>query len=275
MMFSRKKNINTFYRVDKVRVPTQPRRRLVRDYYQHPGQQLQRRIIIIISAIALIILWQAALQMPAFSLTTITIKGLTYIPADNLKPQIETTLHRKRWLFFHNDNYFLFRPFDLANQLKSDFALQEVSIKKHFPHTLEITATEGIAPFVRQTSTAYYKLSFTGQTQETVPSVPDHTTVIADERLDQSQDIPLSYLQQASAVLKAWNIKMVTLQKFHLTDDADTIIISVDKGYRLYLSTQDDYSLQINRYNELISQNYLPAGIQYVDLRFGDYLYFK
>jgi hypothetical protein len=78
--------------------------------------------------------------------------------------------------------------------------------------------------------------------EEQVGTVPEHTTVIADERADQSQDIPLTYLQQASAVLKAWDLSpsLAKLEKFHLTDDADTIMISVDKGYRVYLSPEED-----------------------------------
>lgn len=272
-----KKNLNAFYRVDKVKVPTQPRRQLVHDYYQNPGQKLQRRIIMIITAIAVILLWQASLQMPFLNLTHFDIKGLSYIPSDNLKPAIENILQKKRWVFFHNNNYFLFKQFDLSDKLKADFALKDIVIKKHFPNTLEVIATEGIAPFVRQTPAAYFKLSYTGQTQEQVGTVPEHTTVIADERADQSQDIPLTYLQQASAVLKAWDLSpsLAKLEKFHLTDDADTIMISVDKGYRVYLSPEEDYAKQLGRYKELLGQNYLPAGVQYVDLRFGNYLYFK
>lgn len=277
MIFKRKKNINSFYRADKIKVPTQPRRQLVHDYYQRPGQIIHRRVVIIISVIALILFWQAALQMPFFSLTTIEVKGLTYIPRETIKPRIDEVLQRSRWLFFHNNNYFLFKPFDLADRLRADFALTNITIRKHFPNRLEIVAAESIALFVRQTPAAYFQLSYTGQTQEQIQSVPDKATVIADERTDQSQDIPLSYLQQASAVLKDWDLNptMASIEKFHLTDDSDSIIVSVNKGYRLYLSPKEDYHKQLARYKELLTQNYLPAGIEYVDLRFGDYLYFK
>lgn len=277
MMNRRQKKMNTFYRVNKVKVPTQTRRQLVHEYYQHPRQKTQRRIIVIISLIALVLIWQGILQVPWFRLSKTTIKGLTYIPAETIQPKIDAVLTKQRWIFFQNSNFFLFQSFDLADTLQAEFALKDIKIAKHFPQSLEITATESIAAFVRQTPAAYFELSYTGQTLGQIQSVPERKTVIADERADQSQDISLTYLQQASDVLQAWDLSpsLVTLEKFHLTDDADTMMISVDKGYRIYLSPQEDYAKQLGRYKELLSQNYLPTGIQYLDLRFGNYLYYK
>lgn len=270
---------NRFYRLDTTRVAAEPRRRQVYDYYREPpAQKTMSRAYLVMGIIAIILIGQSIFQVPWLALRHVVIEGLPDIPREQLDQRINPVLEKHRWLVFKNSNYLLFKPGKLQQQLTDDFWLKDVTIRKQFPNTLRISGQERILPFVRQTPEAFTQLDYRGQQLGDLASTTVPTNiVIADERSDRSQWISTDYLEKASAIRQAWNLpaESIAITKFHLIDDDRQIVVSTSRGYRVLFSAQDSYSQQIQRLHDLLDQNIIPATIQYVDLRFGDHVYFK
>lgn len=270
---------NRFYRLDTTRVANEPRRRQVYDYYREPpAQRTMSRAYLVMGIIAIFLIGQSIFQVPWLALSHVTIEGLPDIPREQLDQRINPVLQQHRWLIFKNSNFLLFKSGKLQQQLTDDFWLKNVIIRKQFPNTLHIKGEERILPFVRQTPEAFTQLDYRGQQLGDLASTTIPTNVvIADERSDRSQWISTDYLEKASAIRQAWNFPtdMITISKFHLTDDDRQLIVSTSRGYRVLFSASDSFGPQIQRLRDLLDQNVIPAAIQYVDLRFGDHVYFK
>ncbi len=270
---------NRFYRLDTTRVANEPRRRQVYDYYREPpAQRTMSRAYLVMGIIAIFLIGQSIFQVPWLALSHVTIEGLPDIPREQLDQRINPVLQQHRWLIFKNSNFLLFKSGKLQQQLTDDFWLKNVIIRKQFPNTLHIKGEERILPFVRQTPEAFTQLDYRGQQLGDLASTTIPTNVvIADERSDRSQWISTDYLEKASAIRQAWNFPtdMITISKFHLNDDDRQLIVSTSRGYRVLFSSSDAFGPQIQRLRDLLDQNVIPATIQYVDLRFGDHVYFK
>ncbi len=270
---------NRFYRLDTTRVANEPRRRQVYDYYREPpAQRTMSRAYLVMGIIAIFLIGQSIFQVPWLALSHVTIEGLPDIPREQFDQRINPVLQQHRWLIFKNSNFLLFKSGKLQQQLTDDFWLKNVIIRKQFPNTLHIKGEERILPFVRQTPEAFTQLDYRGQQLGDLASTTIPTNVfIADERSDRSQCIITDYLEKASDIRQACNFPtdMITISKFHLTDDDRQLIVSTSRGYRILFSASDAFGPQIQRLHDLLDQNVIPATIQYVDLRFGDHVYFK
>ncbi len=270
-------NSNKFARIDRLQPFQKSRRELTRSYYNHRRPPNKKLIIRVIGVIAGLLILQSIFQLPWLKINNIVIQGLSQVPEQSVRQDIQAKLDERRFLIFKNNNYFIFKSGDLSEKLVANYFLDNISIKKSFPHTVEITAQERISPFVRQTPDAYYVLSYSGEIKEKTAEPPAGTSIIADERQDTSSNIPFKYLESVSKLVEQWDIneQQLIILKFHLTDEPDQIIASTDRGYRLIFSTTEEYSKQITRLKEILAQNILPQDIQYVDLRFENNVYFK
>ena len=272
------KNANKFHRVDKMQQTfAKPRRGLAQNYYQEVKKGKRKRVIRIIQIIILILLLQSIFQLPQLQLNKIEIEGLTNTPANGIKNEIQTVLNQKKWLIFKNSNYFLFSSGDLTERLATEYFLEDAYLDKSFPHTIKFGGKEKISPFVRQTPDAYYRLSYAGETLEQSNEPPKDVYIIADERENKAANLPLSYLEQATKLIKAWDFdpNILSIEKFKLNDETSQITISTNQGYRIIFSTEEEYGNQLQRLKEILQQNILPGDVQYIDLRFENSVYFK
>ncbi len=254
-----------------------PRRAEIGGYYQNkkPRQlNLIKRWLIIITVI---IVGQSLFQVPFLRLSNITIDGIKYIPSDQLENEIEEILDRKRWFIFRNDNYFLFQSYDLIQRLENEYHLTDIKLTKKFPQTLSLTAKERLSPFVRQTPEGYYAMNFRGEVLGQIDQPEPTQIIIADERTDQSQGIPLDYLETATNLLQTWAFKAEQLHitKFHLTDSNEDLKVTTSQNYRVFFTRGEDITVQLARLQEILSQDAVPETIEYIDLRFENNIYYK
>ena len=272
------KRANKFHRVDKMSQPfNKPRRAASQNYYQQARKVKRRRAWRIIQVIILLLLLQSIFQIPQLKIDRIEFRRLENVPTTEIELRLRALLDESRLLIFKNSNYFLFQSRSIEQILADQYFLEDISIQKQFPKTLIFEATEKISPFVRQTPDAYYSLSYTGETLGQSNQPPTDTYIIADERGDLTQNVPLSYLEEATDLLAAWQVdpSLIRLDRFHLTDEPDLLRLSTDKDLELIFGTAEDYTNQINRLEEILQQNILPTDTEYVDLRFANNIYFK
>jgi cell division septal protein FtsQ len=271
------KKANRFHRVDTLKTPQKPRRNVTQNYYQKERTGKRKKVLRIIWIIIAILLIQSIFQLPQLALSNIELHGFEHAPQDSITRDVEATLQQKRMFIFKNNNYILFKPGMLAEDLSNQYFLENVVIEKKFPSTVVVSGDERISPFVRQTPDAYYLLNYTGETLGQTNEAPNGTIIIADERQNIAETIPLKYLEQATDWLTAWEQRTaaVELNKLHLTDAGGQIIVSTTEDYRLVFTMEEDYALQLARLTAILEQDILPSEIEYIDLRFANNVYFK
>lgn len=253
------------------------RRALVyRDHYaQRPSQHsILKRILI---GIAIVLVAQSIFQVPVFQLRNISVNGLEYIQEAPVQSFIASELHRRRFMLFRNDNYFIFAKQGLRKRLEDTFFVNVVSIDKKFPHELAILLSERISAFVVQTPEEYTQLDTVGNPIGRIDAPSGRQSVIADERSDKSQPIARAYLELITSIKKQWEhtIPGIALEKFHLADDTAIVIVSTDKNFRVYFDPTKDIDKQLQRLQLFIADTSLQQPREYIDLRFDESLYVK
>ncbi|MBI4090445.1 MAG: FtsQ-type POTRA domain-containing protein [Candidatus Komeilibacteria bacterium] len=256
--------------------PGERRALVYRDHYARApvrSSALKRTLI----GIAVALVAQGFFQVPLFQLRAVTVSGLEYIPEDSIRPFIASELQLRRFLIFRNDNYFLFAENRFKKNLESNFFVNVISVKKDFPHGLVLSLSERISPFVVQTPENYIELDTSGTAIGAVDAPRERQSVIADERSDRSGPITREYLERITAIKKQWehDLPGIVIEKFHYTDDTAIIILSTDKGFRVFFDPTEDTAKQLVRLELFLADTSLKQPREYVDLRFDESLYIK
>ncbi len=251
---------------------------LYQDQYarKDSGRSSRFAKVAIISIAALLIV-QSIFQVPFFRISDIQIEGLKYVPIEQVRTFIDNELHRRRFLIFRNDNYFLFARAKMQKRLQDAFYLEVQQMTKKFPNTLIIKVRERISAFVVQTPEGYFTVGTDGKAIADVPKPQPNQILVADERSVRDRSIPLSYLETATTIAEDWQQTVVgaTLTAFHLTDDATQVIVSTDKGFQVFLDPKKDIHAQLARLSVYLQDRNFQAPKQYIDLRYDDNVYFK
>ena len=251
------------------------RETVYRDHYTE--NSLLSRLRWILVAIAALLLIQSILQIPFFQIRNIEVKGLTYIPEEEVQALVQSELNRRRFVIFKNDNYFLFVKRKLQERLEGGLYVRVMSIRKRFPRSLVLEIAERLSAFVVQTPEKYYQLDARGMPLQDVAAPQPHQSVIADERSERQSLIPLNYLEALTEIRKAWEARVpqTRIAKFHLTDDQSVITVSTDKQFRVIFDARKDLKKQVERLVVYVQDAGLEQPQEYIDLRLDERVYVK
>ena len=256
-----------------------PRRTSIyKDYYSVKRGGSYDKVKVAIVLVIVILLGQSIFQIPIFRIQHLSVQGLRYIPSENVEAFIVQELERRRFIFFKNNNYFLFADSRLADRLEKAFFVYVTSVEKKFPRELIVTVDERLSGFVVQTPDGYYVLDTRGDTIGPVDQPLPLQSVIADERVDRSAALPIEYLELATTIKELWEQALPTeirIAIFHLSDEPDIMRITTTQGFEVRMSPTKDIGQQIGRLSIFLQETSLDAPREYIDLRFDENLYIR
>lgn len=254
-----------------------PRRAsLTKDFYADGEQPRAKLVKRVIGGIAVVLLLQALFQLPFLRLQVIEINGLRYVPDTQVRDIVTSELHRRRFIIFKNDNFFIFSSTTLRKRLDAELQLDIQSIKRRFPNHLALTVKERVAAFVLQTPEHYVALDNAGNSTTPVPGPSGNQMVIADERATKEAALPGGYLEKITHIKDQWasSVTTVGIARFNLTDDAHIIVLTTDKKYKIYFNPDKDLDKQLERLAVYVAEGAAVSPGEYLDLRFEN-LYIK
>lgn len=254
------------------------RHALYQDQYARPAAGRSLRILKpVLIVIAVVLIVQSFFQIPYLRIDQVSIEGLKYIPVDQVRTYIDAELRRRRLVIFRNSNYFLVAEQKMRQRLEERFFVEVIELSKSFPDTLKIRIRERISAFVVQTPEGYFSLSVDGTAFQDVERPQDEQLLIADERALRERRVPLSYLEDATSLAEDWQgtITSARLRAFHLNDDTDRLIVSTDKGFKVYFDPDKELRPQIARLSVFLQDRDFSVPGEYIDLRFDDTVYVR
>ena len=145
------------------------------------------------------------------------------------------------------------------------------------PSMINLSIKERIAAFVLQTPDAYKSLDISGNTMGESKSPLPSQTIIADERSQRGASVNQKYLETITKIQDVWQqqIRNLSIDKFHLTDDQGSITVTTDRNYRIYFNLTNDIDKQIIRLAAFLADSSIEQPQEYLDLRYEDHLYAK
>lgn len=262
-------------------LPQKPRR-VYRGYYQAQKKKANKKIIRIIWLIIFIFLLQSIWQVPFLRIDKIDINNNQDITTQEIEESIQNELTVSRWLIFKNNNYFLFDSQPMKDILMVEYNLDDVIITKKFPDTINIAVHEKISNFIWQKDDTLYLLDTNGALNRQIRDIDDKYLILRDLRSSvPSQDEKFSseeidiihqiYLQWFELV--GSKAKLVRID---IDDDWHLVELHTEVGYYVKLDASEDITEQLDNLNKILfAGNITGVDIDYIDIRFGDKVFFK
>lgn len=224
-----------------------------------------------------------------FTIQRVEVRGVEYIPVNELESTVTAYTSDSLLMFFQRSNRFLFSSDDLAKALENQFALSSISVGLR----------EGIIniELKERTSNLFWKTQGRLFVVDLEGIVVREITDQEDSILKQSNLKKLPIFVDTNDVLVTVGSSVLTPKEiensfifFTSLQDADILYtyIELDRlaGKWVKLVTQTGYSVLFDPTGDIDEQFYNlvvvlqeqvddPTTLKYIDLRFGDKVYFK
>jgi len=262
-------------------LPQKPRR-VYRGYYQAQKKKSNKKIIRIIWLIVFVFLLQSIWQAPFLRIDNINIHNNKDITTQEVKESIQNELTATRWLIFKNNNYFLFDSRPMYDILMVEYNLDDVIITKKFPNIIDITVQEKVSHFIWQKDDTLYLLDTDGALNRQIRDLDDKYLILRDLRTsvpngdakfspDEISSIHQIYLKWFELV--GAKAKLVQID---IDDDWHLLELRTEVGYYVKLDATEDITEQLDNLNKILfAGNITGVDIDYIDIRFGDKVFFK
>ncbi len=223
---------------------------------------------------------------PALGIQEVVIHGLTHIDHKEFETEVLSYLDERALLFFHHRNQFLFSDKDLLSRLEQHFTFASLSVSQE-GKKLYIAVEERSSNLIWVTDQEYV--------------VDVHGVVVRQLNREQTEDaklasqLPLFYdinqvpVSVGSVVLTEQEIvsvfafhKILASQDIPFTQTRLNRLVGgwmsvvTQKGYEIYFDVTGDIETQGEALKTVLAEEIEdPADLEYIDLRFGDHVYFK
>lgn len=231
----------------------------------------------------------------------IEIIGNEYISQQDIKEIVNQQMGEKRLLFFNQNNLIFFSKKAAKASLASHFFFDNININKKYPETLVIKVEEKISSLIWSNNSGKYYLDLEGNVirQITADNLvisegEGDTEVIRSEinsgRYPVIQDQSNSEIITGQPILAKDRIDFIIELTKKIKSQADFsisyytlaspsinyITLITDEGWLVHFSFENQISNQINLLFSLLYQKIDDRSkLEYIDLRFGDKIFWK
>ncbi len=212
---------------------------------------------------------------------------------ENLVEEQIKNYFESAWFFsFYRKNYFLFSKNDLKEKLNENFFIKEVRAKKLFPNQMSVTI-EMLTPaftislpyeslYIDSSGIVLEKYLNSTTTNEYSQKNLISITLNQDAELNIKDKIFssdfLQFIKKIDDLFKekVQGVKLIQFEAKEVNQNQGTIKAKLDLGY-LLLTTAASPEHQIDNFVAIYKNKIEPQKRQfeYVDLRFGDKVYYK
>jgi len=269
-VYSQKKYNNPFFR---------RRRKKVR--------QVSLKVKFLIAGIILIIagLFWFIFYHEYFYIENIMVEGGERIQDYKIYEIVDKQLDKKRLFVFNQSNIFSFSKKQVKNKILEQFLVDDLKINKNLSSTLIISFKEKEPAAVWCENEEYYYID----------SKLNIIAKINSLEIDSNSSIILKNIENESQIRKNGIIKKVTIGEEYLkaslllsqklkniqleiNDQETTLSLNIQNGPRVHFNIEEDLEKQFNKLKALVQgkiKNEQINKLQYIDLRFGDKIYYK
>lgn len=226
---------------------------------------------------------------PWFDIAYVEIRGIEHIDREQLEETILDSLHEKVLFIFDRSNRFLFSPTKLIEKMKQSFALASASVGLQGDR-LFVSIEERTSNLIWKTQDKTYIVDLEGVVVREVASVSDVSELEAPFNIlpifIDKNNVPVTI---GSRILTEDEILNVFLflkllkekQMEYVYTEVDRLagkwmrLVMVD-GYGILFDASGDIEKQYRNLEVVLTNEIVDVStIEYIDLRFGDKVYYK
>lgn len=241
-------------------------------------------LLIISISLGIIFLVWLFFFSPFFAIKDIEVEGAEMSKAEQITTLAWDQTKDRRWLVVPQSRLLSFDTDKLIEEIQREYIFDGIKVNRKLSGTVKIEITEKTPAAVWFENDTYYVLDQEGfvlaQEMTIRPDLPllhnNASPVITVKQLPEEQRTTLDH---GIELYKLTANQFSYLKGKHITipPEHQTLVLALDGGQLIYFTTRQDIASQLEKLDMLLKtelKNRLPA-IDYIDLRFGDKIYYK
>lgn len=219
---------------------------------------------------------------PYFRIQQVDITGLQNIKEDQFRQIIQKELD-KGFIFKH-DNILLFDSEKVRQDISDNYLLEWLNIEKEYrPAMIFIGLEEKVSALTYLTAENCYNIDLTGAIVEKcnhlstdfiqIRDASEAQKNIGDSAINQAT---VRYIIQLNDELESQGVDIRTFKV--ISKDSSDLRVLTDQGFEIYFNRSLEIKEQLVRFNILVREEIGAENldkINYIDLRFGDKVFYK
>jgi len=219
-------------------------------------------------------------------ITEISIEGLGRVSNEEVYSLTGDQIKTRRFFVLPQKNLLLFDDEGFSSLLLNKYRFEEVVVNKDWPNKLEIKIMEKPFAYVWNEQDKYYYADTDGFVLEEINPLDikkkEHPLICneSDKKIsDFKIQVEKEYMEYAKVLFdKLADPSLdINIERFIIDNDLDTIKIETKEGVKISFSTKGDFDKQIEKLiivkTEKLKDDF--ATKKYIDLRFGDKVYYQ
>lgn len=268
----------------------------IKDKYRNPFSKKRSakinkdKILLLIFLIIAVYWFHLLFFSPSFKITEVNIENLEYIDKFEITQIVENQFKKKILFVFPQDRHFFLNKKTIEDEIRRRFLIEDLQISKKGINGLNIKIKEKVSCITWISGDKYYYLDIQGNVKREV------------DALEVNRNYPIIYDANSKPVVISLGIQTKVIDEKYIRDAikiADDIknnteidVISykyfdkgviqelyakVNKGYEIYFDLKNDIKVQLDNFYTVWQQEIKDKNesISYIDLRFGDRVYYK
>ncbi|MFZ5365589.1 MAG: cell division protein FtsQ/DivIB [Patescibacteria group bacterium] len=219
---------------------------------------------------------------PYFRIQNVQTFGLKNIKEDHLNQLIAEEM--KRGTLFRHDNILLFDSAKLIESVSSNYYLDWIDVEKSYrPPAIYITLTEKVSALAYHANGECFNIDIFGSIIEKCNGLSAEFIQISDARVQLPMvgenvisEEKIDYIIKLNDSLQAQGM---AIKEYKIISNTSSDIRALtEKGFEIYFNQKMTVEEQLTRFNVLIREQIGPENlnaISYVDLRFGEKVFYK
>lgn len=221
-----------------------------------------------------------------FNIYNINIKGLSRTPEEKINEIAWSQTEKKRFFIFKEDNLIFYNTKEIEDTLRDTFGFAEIDISKDFFHDVNINIQEKSMALIFVEEGRYYYSDIDGYIINEVSPVDIKTgeyaiienqgsRLVSENKIAFDQEV----IKYAVDIFNKFNEKMedMEIEKIFFDYNYNTVKVKIVEGPELYFNVREDTTKQIDKLilvkNEKLKDDFFKKT--YIDLRYGDMLYYR
>ncbi len=262
-----------------------------------------RKTKILVALVLILILIAVYLfnRLPALQITNIEIVGNDYASTEEIEALVGSQMNHHRWLFFDQHNILFFSKSQLRQELDRHYLLEKIKIKKRSFSGLDIEITERPSGLVWSSNNKYYYLDLSGKVLREMQ--PDKVIIVEGQGTtnivrNQAESVKYPLVTDLSNTEvfinnQAASEKLISfILGFNglVTQSGDLVVSHYEifkssareidmitkAGWRVKLNIEETPESQAELLVAVLQQRVKNRNdLEYIDLRFGDKIFWK
>ena len=255
------------------------------DYYAERTRKWRNRVGLSVLAVTLLFWAYTLFATPFFSIQSVTVLGLNKTQPQEIQSRINALLAQKRWGIIPRNNVFLFSVNTIVAYFENDARIAAIKIEKHYrERSLAVTIQERVPIYIVSLPDRAFAIDKEGIAliPLSIPVPHGALPIIFDKR---QRDAMIATKVIADTEIIFFNTlhnelaRIAPFASITIGEPSpDALTVTTQEQWLIYFNLADAPGEQLERLKVLLATKIKPdkrKKLQYIDLRFGERVYYK